>query len=95
MRTGPRLLLAALVAGGLTVSAPAASAKSGNSKKSTTPKVPALVTDVARIEPLAVPGAAAPTVTLDGVGEYRGIIEVRRAGWQAWARSTRSAWTTT
>ena len=39
-----------------------------------------MVTDVARIEPLATAGAAAPTVSLERVGEYRGIVEVRRAG---------------
>jgi SpoIID/LytB domain protein len=87
MRTGPRLLFAALVAGALAVpAAPAAQAKgSGSGKKSSTsaktPKVPALATDVARIEPLARPGATtAPTVTLEGVGEYRGLLEIRRAG---------------
>jgi stage II sporulation protein D len=84
MRTGPRLILAALVAGALAVSAPAASAKSGNSTRKPTsskpPKAPALVADVARIEPLATAGSAAPTVTLEGVGEYRGVVEVRRAG---------------
>ncbi len=80
MRPGPRLLLAALVAGGLVVPAPAALAKGGGSKKPTSsPKVPALVADVARIEPLAVTGSTtAPTVTLDGVGEYRGLLELRR-----------------
>ena len=79
MRTGPRLLFAALVAGGLTVSGPAAEAKGGSARKPTSsPKVPVLVTDVARIEPLAVAGAAAPTVALDGVGEYRGILELRK-----------------
>src|SRR5437660_9615275 len=80
MRTGPRMLLAALIAGGLALSAPAAQAKAGSSKKPTSPpKVPALVADVARIEPLAVTGApTAPTVTLDGVGEYRGVLELRR-----------------
>jgi stage II sporulation protein D len=75
MRTGPRLLFAALVAGALAVSAaPSAEAK-GPSKKSTT-KTPALTADVARIEPLAVTG----TVALDGVGEYRGLLEIRRLG---------------
>jgi stage II sporulation protein D len=86
MRTGPRLLFAALVAGTLAVSGPAAQAKGGSSGKKPTsstkaPKGPSLVTDVARIEPLPLAGAAAaPTVTLEGVGEYRGILEVRRAG---------------
>jgi stage II sporulation protein D len=80
MRTGPRLVFAAFVAGALSVSGPAAWAKSGKSEKPTAPKAPALVTDVARIEPLAAPGSAAPTVSLEGVGEYRGIVEVRRAG---------------
>ncbi|HEV7862362.1 MAG TPA: SpoIID/LytB domain-containing protein, partial [Acidimicrobiia bacterium] len=80
MRPGPRLLLAALVAGGLAVSTPAAQAKGGSSKTPTaSPKVPALVTDVARIEPLPVPGStSASTVTLEGVGEYRGLLELRR-----------------
>ena len=80
MRSGPRLLLAALVAGGLAVSGPAAQAKGSGSKKTTTsPKVPVLVTDVARIQPLPVTGSTtAPTVTLDGVGEYRGLLELRR-----------------
>ncbi|HEV7687775.1 MAG TPA: SpoIID/LytB domain-containing protein, partial [Acidimicrobiia bacterium] len=82
MRPGPRLLLAALVAGGLAVSTPAAEAKgSGPRKPTSSPKVPALVTDVARIEPLAAPGSAGgPTVMLDGVGEYRGLLELRRTG---------------
>jgi stage II sporulation protein D len=81
MRTGPRLLLAALVAGALALSGPAASAKgSAGAKKPTGSKAPTLVTDVARIEPLATAGAATPTVTLEGFGEYRGIVEVRRAG---------------
>src|SRR5581483_10774794 len=92
MRTGHRLLFAALVAGLLAVpAAPPAQAKgsgSGSGKKSTTstkgtktPKVPALVTDLARIEPLPVPGATtASTVALDGVGEYRGVLEIRRVG---------------
>jgi stage II sporulation protein D len=83
MRTGPRLVFAAFVAGVLAVSAPAASAKSGSSRKPTgskPPKAPALVADVVRIEPLATPGSAAPTVTLEGVGEYRGLVEIRRVG---------------
>ncbi|HEV7685166.1 MAG TPA: SpoIID/LytB domain-containing protein, partial [Acidimicrobiia bacterium] len=84
MRPGPRLL-AALVAGGLAISAPAAQAKGSGTKKPTSPpRVPALVTDVARIEPLpAAPGspwADGRTVALDGVGEYRGILELRRNG---------------
>jgi stage II sporulation protein D len=84
MRPGLRLL-AALVAGGLAVSAPAAQAKGPGTKKPTSPpKVPALVTDVARIEPLpAAPGspsAAGRTVALDAVGEYRGVLELRRNG---------------
>jgi stage II sporulation protein D len=45
-----------------------------------------LVTDVARIEPLAPSpspspsggGAVRPTVSLDGVGEYHGLLELRR-----------------
>jgi stage II sporulation protein D len=78
MLTGPRLLFAALVAGVLAVPvAPSAQAKGSPSSGKKAPKVPALTTDVARIEPLAVPGA---TVALDGVGEYRGILEIRRAG---------------
>jgi stage II sporulation protein D len=87
MRTGPRLLVAALAAGALALSGPAAQAKgSGSSGKKGTsstkaPKVPALVADVARIEPLPVAaGASATTVEMEGVGEYRGILEVRRAG---------------
>src|SRR5947208_2040490 len=45
MRRGPRLVLAALVAGGLAVSGPAAQAKGGASKKPTGgPKVPVRVT---------------------------------------------------
>ena len=81
MRTGPRLLFAAFLAGALALSAaPAAqAAKGGGSGKkspSTASKAPALTTDVARFEPLT-PGA---TVALEGVGEYRGIVEVRRAG---------------
>jgi stage II sporulation protein D len=84
MRPGHRLL-AALVAGGLAVSAPAAQAKGSGTKKPTgPPRVPALVTDVARIEPLPTaagsPSADGRTVTLDGVGEYRGILELRRNG---------------
>src|SRR5690349_225308 len=87
MRTGPRLLFAACFAGLLAVpAAPSAQAKGSAGKKSSStstkaPKVPALTTDVARIEPLAMPGATgAPTVSLDGVGEYRGRLEIRRAG---------------
>src|SRR5688572_23492561 len=85
MRTGPRLLVAALVAGALVGSAAPSMARTGSSKTPTgtkTPaaKVPVLVTDVARIEPLAAAGEPAPTVALDGIGEYRGIVEVRRAG---------------
>src|SRR3954464_16094751 len=83
MRTGPRLLLAALVTAALALPAPTAQAKGSASKKPTTsPKVPALVSDVARIEPLPVAAAAAdgPTVMLDGVGEYRGLLELRRNG---------------
>src|SRR5262245_34765284 len=84
MRPGPRLLFAALAAGALAVSGPAAQAKgSGSGRKGPStraPRVAALVTDVARIEPLPVrAGAPSPTVTLDGVGEYQGILEVRRA----------------
>src|SRR5438309_3431732 len=80
MRSGLRMVFAALVAGGLAVSAPAAQAKGASSKKPTnSPKVPALLTDAARIEPLPVTGSTtAPTVSLDGVGEYRGVLEVRR-----------------
>jgi SpoIID/LytB domain protein len=79
MRPGPRLLFAALVAGALAVPGPSAQAK--GSKGTKAPKVPALTTDVARIEPLTVAGATtAPTVALGGVGEYRGILEIRRAG---------------
>jgi SpoIID/LytB domain protein len=77
MRTGPRLLLAACVAAALAVSAPAAQAKGSSKKPTAPPKVPALVADVARIEPLATGGSAA-TVALDGVGEYRGLLEFRK-----------------
>ena len=84
MRSRFRLVLAALVAGGLVVGPPAAQAKSGSSKRSTStgaPKVPALTADVARFEPLGLSGAApAETVNLEGVGEYRGVVEVRRVG---------------
>ena len=77
MRTGPRLLVAALVAGALAVSGPAASGQ-GPARRSPTSSEGAEgsgpVTDVARIEPLPAPaGAPAPTVALDGVGEYRGL----------------------
>jgi stage II sporulation protein D len=43
-------------------------------------RVPVLLTDVARIEPLPKPGTGATpaTVGLDGVGEYRGVLELRR-----------------
>jgi len=85
MRARPRLAFIALVAGALAASGPAALAKGGNSstRKPTSstkaPKVPALAADVARIEPLAqTGGAAASTVILQGVGEYRGLLEVRR-----------------
>ncbi len=86
MRARTRLVFIALVAGALASSGTSAQAKSGSSsakKKPTSstqvPKVPALATDVARIEPLPVaPGAPAPTVTLAGVGEYRGLLEIRR-----------------
>ena len=76
MRGRTRLVFVALVTGALAVSGPAAQAK-----KSPVPKVPALAIDLARIEPLPVAaGSPAPTVSLAGVGEYRGILEVRRAG---------------
>src|SRR5919106_3141518 len=84
MRAGSRLAFTALVAGVLVLSGPGAQGKGGGSGKKPTsstkaPKVPALTADLARIEPLAAAtGGAAPTVTLDGVGEYRGILEVRR-----------------
>src|SRR5581483_10125275 len=85
MRTGLRMGCAALVAGLLALSAPAASAKGPSAKKPAGPKVPALVADVARIEPLVGSAGAAgtgaadgPTVRLDGVGEYRGALELRR-----------------
>ena len=81
MRTGLRMRFAALVAVLVAVAAPGAQAKAPATKKPTSPpKVPALVTDVARIEPLALPGAAdGATVSLDGVGEYRGVLELRKA----------------
>src|SRR5436309_11696715 len=80
MRTGLRLGFAALVAASLVVAPPPAEAKGPAARKPPAgPKVPALVTDIARIEPLALPGAAdGPTVSLDGVGEYRGALELRR-----------------
>jgi len=85
MRPGLRMLLVAVVAAVTGVAGPAAQAKGSSSRKPTTstraPKVAALVTDVARIEPLPVAaGAPAPTVSLDGAGEYRGLLELRRAG---------------
>src|SRR5687767_12390696 len=88
MRGHTRLVFVALVAGALAASGPAAQAKGGSSsakKKPSNatkaPNVPALATDLARIEPLPVAAEApAPTVSLAGVGEYRGILEVRRAG---------------
>jgi SpoIID/LytB domain protein len=85
MRGRTRLVFVALLAGALAASGPAAQAKGGSSpskkKPSSATKVPALATDLARIEPLPVAaGAPAPTVSLAGVGEYRGILEVRRAG---------------
>ncbi|HYH50950.1 MAG TPA: SpoIID/LytB domain-containing protein [Acidimicrobiia bacterium] len=87
MPTGPRLLFAAFIAGALAAgpAAPAAQAAkgAGSGKKSspTAAKASALTADVARFEPLP-PGAAgaAPTLALERVGEYRGIIEIRRAG---------------
>jgi hypothetical protein len=86
MRARPRLVFVALVAGALAGWGPSAQAKGGTSsaKKPTSatraPKVPALAADVARIEPLPLTGGAgASTVTLAGVGEYRGLLEVRRA----------------
>ena len=84
MRRGPRLLVVALVAVALVGAAPAASARGGNAGQPGTPPAPAkaapLATDVARFEPLATDGDRVPTVTLQGVGEYRGIVEARRAG---------------
>ena len=78
MRGRTRLVFVALLAGALAVSGTAAQAKGGSSSQK---KVPALATDLARIEPLPVAaGAPAPTVSLAGVGEYRGMLEVRRAG---------------
>src|SRR5439155_21949502 len=79
MRTGLRVGFAALLAASLVVSMPAAQAKAPQTRRPTGPKVPALVVDVARIEPLTLSGAAdLPTVALDGVGEYRGALELRR-----------------
>ena len=80
MRTGLRMRVAAPVAALLAVLGPAAQAKAPTTKKPPSPpKAPAVVTDIARIEPLALPGAPdGPTVSLDGVGEYRGILELRR-----------------
>jgi SpoIID/LytB domain protein len=85
MRARPRLAFVALVAAALAASGPAALAKGGSSsaKKPTSstkaPKVPALAADLARIEPLPLTGGAgASTVILQGVGEYRGLLEVRR-----------------
>ncbi len=86
MRGRTRLVFVALVAGSLAASGPVAQAKGGKappggSGVSPGKKVPALATDLARIEPLPVAaGTPAPTVSLAGVGEYRGILEVRRAG---------------
>jgi stage II sporulation protein D len=88
MRGRTRLVFVALVAGALAASGPAAQAKGGSSsakKKPSNatkaPNGPALATDLARIEPLPVAaGAPAPTVSLAGVGEYRGLLEVRRTG---------------
>ena len=86
MRARPRLVFVALVAGALVVSGPYALAKGGrsSSKKPTSstkaPKVPVLSADLARFESLPhAGGAPAPTVSLEGVGEYRGLLEVRRA----------------
>ncbi|HEV8628144.1 MAG TPA: SpoIID/LytB domain-containing protein [Acidimicrobiia bacterium] len=86
MRARPRLVFVALVAGALAAWGPSAQAKGGSSsaKKPTSatkaPKVPALAADLARIEPLPLTGGAgASTVALSGVGEYRGLLEVRRA----------------
>src|SRR5437763_6302045 len=81
MRTGLRMRCAALVAALLAVPGSAAQAKAPATKKPPSPpKVPALLTDIARLEPLALPGTAADgaTVSLDGVGDYRGILELRR-----------------
>src|SRR5437764_1769182 len=81
MRTGLRMRCAALVAARLAVPGSAAQAKAPATKKPPSPpKVPALLTDIARLEPLALPGTAADgaTVSLDGVGDYRGILELRR-----------------
>ncbi|HZI37619.1 MAG TPA: SpoIID/LytB domain-containing protein, partial [Acidimicrobiia bacterium] len=75
-------MVVALVSGALAASGTAAQAKPPK-KPSTTkaPNGPALATDLARIEPLGVAaGAPAPTVSLAGVGEYRGVLEVRRTG---------------
>jgi stage II sporulation protein D len=87
MRGRTRLVFVALVAGALAASGPAVQAKKppkappGGSGVSPKKKGPALTTDLARIEPLPVAaGAPAPTVSLAGVGEYRGILEIRRAG---------------
>ncbi|HZQ76138.1 MAG TPA: SpoIID/LytB domain-containing protein [Acidimicrobiia bacterium] len=65
-----------------TLTAPAAEARGSGARKAPPgPKVPAIVADVARIEPLAVGGAGVadrPTVSLEGVGEYHGVLELRR-----------------
>ncbi|HVW32503.1 MAG TPA: SpoIID/LytB domain-containing protein, partial [Acidimicrobiia bacterium] len=77
MSAGRRMLLAAFVAGGLALPGPAAWAKGSSARTPAPPtRAPAFVTDVARIVPLADGG----TVALDGVGEYRGRLEVRRSG---------------
>jgi peptidoglycan hydrolase-like amidase len=77
MRGRPRLVFVALVAAALALPV----APSAQAKGSKAPKTAVLSTDVARIEPLAMTGATtAPTVALDGVGEYRGVLEIRRAG---------------
>jgi stage II sporulation protein D len=85
MRARLRLAFVALVAAALAASGPSALAKGGNSavkkpaSSTKAPKVPALAADLARIEPLPLTGGVAATVTLQGVGEYRGLLEVRRA----------------
>jgi len=86
------LIAAVLAFGALgALGTPAAEARGSGSRwkrPPSGPRAPVLVTDVARIEPLvpSPPGAGAgaasdadrPTVSLDGVGEYHGLLELRR-----------------
>ncbi len=70
MRSGSRLLAALIVLGVLVPAQPAGAAR----RRPPAPPPPGFTVDVARVEPLEEGRA----VRLEGVGEYRGALELRR-----------------